>query len=141
MKKVYLDYAATAPTDPEVLKAMEPYFSEKFGNASSLHSYGQEAKKGIEDSRQALAGLIGARPEEIVFTSGGTESDNFAIFGTAYALEKKGNHIITSAIEHHAITEPLKFLEKKGFKVTYLKVDRHGLVSPQDLKEAYHACQ
>ncbi len=136
MKKVYLDYAATAPTDPEVLKAMEPYFSEKFGNASSLHSYGQEAKKGIEDSRQALAGLIGARPEEIVFTSGGTESDNFAIFGTAYALEKKGNHIITSAIEHHAITEPLKLLEKKGFKVTYLKVDRHGLVSPQDLKEA-----
>jgi cysteine desulfurase len=136
MKKVYLDYAATAPTDPEVLKAMEPYFLEKFGNASSLHSYGQEAKKGIEDSRQALAGLIGARPEEIVFTSGGTESDNFAILGTAYALEKKGNHIVTSAIEHHAVTEPLKFLEKRGFKITSLKVDKNGMVSPQDLKEA-----
>jgi cysteine desulfurase len=136
MKKVYFDYAATTPTDPEVLAAMEPYFFDKFGNASSLHAYGQEAKKAIEDARQALSEFIGANPEEIVFTSGGTESDNFALLGSAYALEKKGNHIITSAIEHHAITEPAKFLEKKGFKVTYLKVDRSGLVSPQDLKEA-----
>ncbi|MFA4988150.1 MAG: cysteine desulfurase NifS [Candidatus Omnitrophota bacterium] len=136
MKKVYLDYAATAPTDPEVLRAMEPYFYGKFGNASSLHSYGQEAKKAIEDSRQELASFIGADPGEIVFTSGGTESDNFALLGTAYALEKKGDHIITSAIEHHAVTEPLKFLEKRGFRVTYLKVDKHGLVSPRDLEEA-----
>ena len=136
MKKVYLDYAATTPTDPEVLAAMQPYFFEKFGNASSLHAYGQEAKKAIEDSRETLAAFINARPEEIVFTSGGTESDNFALLGVAYALEKKGNHIITSAIEHHAISEPAKFLEKKGFKVTYLRVDKDGLVSCDDLKKA-----
>jgi len=126
MKKVYLDYAATTPTDPEVLAAMQPYFFEKSGNASSLHAYGQEAKKGVEDAREILAEFIGSKPEEIVFTSGGTESDNFALLGSAYALEKKGNHIITSAIEHHAIIEPLKFLEKKGFKITYLKVDKRG---------------
>lgn len=89
MKKIYLDYAATTPVDPKVLAAMEPYFFEKFGNASSLHAYGQEAKKGLEDSRQTLADSIGAKPEEIVFTSGGTEADNFALLGVAYALEKK----------------------------------------------------
>ena len=89
MKKVYLDYAATTPTDLEVLAAMQPYFFEKFGNASSLHAYGQEAKKALEDSRDSLAAFIGAKPEEIVFTSGGTESDNFALLGVAYALEKK----------------------------------------------------
>jgi cysteine desulfurase len=136
MKKVYLDYAATTPTDPLVSAAMQPYFFDKFGNASSLHAYGQEAKKALEDSRQTLADFIGAQPEEIVFTSGGTESDNFALLGVAYALEKKGNHIITSVIEHHAISEPAKFLEKKGFKVTYLKVDKYGLVSDDDLKKA-----
>ena len=136
MKKVYLDYAATTPVDPQVLEAMEPYFFEKFGNASSLHAYGQEAKKGLEDSRQILADFLGAKPEEIVFTSGGTEADNFALLGTAYALEKKGNHIITSVIEHHAISEPAKFLEKKGFKVTYLGVDKDGRVSCDDLKKA-----
>ncbi|MCX5706878.1 MAG: cysteine desulfurase NifS [Candidatus Omnitrophica bacterium] len=136
MKKIYLDYAATTPCDPEVFKAMEPYFYEKFGNASSLHSYGQEAKKAIEDSRETLAQCLGAKPEEIVFTSGGTESDNFALNGVAYALEKKGNHIITTAIEHHAITEPAKFLEKKGFKVTFVGVDKFGLVSPEDIKNA-----
>ncbi|MFH0917685.1 MAG: cysteine desulfurase NifS [Candidatus Omnitrophota bacterium] len=136
MKKVYLDYAATTPTDPEVIAAMEPYFFEKFGNASSLHAYGQEAKKALEDSRQSLADFIGAKPEEIVFTCGGTESDNTALLGVAYALEKKGNHIITSAIEHHAVSEPAKFLEKQGFKVTYLKVDKDGLVSADQLKQA-----
>jgi cysteine desulfurase len=136
VKKVYLDYAATTPTDPEVIAAMEPYFFERFGNASSLHAYGQEAKKALEDSRQSLADFIGAKPEEIVFTSGGTESDNFALLGAAYALEKKGNHIITSVIEHHAIIEPAKFLEKKGFKITYLGVDKDGLVSCDDLKKA-----
>jgi len=136
MKKVYLDYAATTPTDPEVLAAMQPYFFEKFGNASSLHAYGQEAKKAVEDSRQTLAEFINARPEEIVFTSGGTESDNFALLGVAYALEKKGNQIITSVIEHHAVIEPAKLLEKRGFKVTYLSVDKDGLVSCDDLKKA-----
>ena len=135
MKKAYLDYAATTPVDPQVLAAMEPYFFEKFGNASSLHAYGQEAKKALEDSRQTLADSINAKPEEVVFTSGGTESDNFALLGVAYALEKKGNHIITSAIEHHAISEPAKFLEKKGFKVTYLGVDKDGLVSGDDLRK------
>lgn len=136
MKRVYLDYAATTPTDPEVIAAMQPYFFDKFGNASSLHAYGQEAKKALEDSRQMLADFIGAKPVEIIFTSGGTESDNSALLGVAYALEKKGNHIITSVIEHHAISEPAKFLEKKGFKVTYLGVDKDGLVSGDDLKKA-----
>jgi len=136
MKKIYLDYAATTPADPQVIEAMQPYFFEKFGNASSLHAYGQEAKKALEDSRQTLAEFICAKPEEIVFTSGGTEADNFALIGAAYALEKKGNHIITSVIEHHAVSEPAKLLEKRGFKVTYLKVDKQGLVSEEDLKKA-----
>jgi len=136
MKRVYLDYAATTPTDPEVLKSMQPYFFDKFGNASSIHSFGQEAKKAIEDTRETLASFLDAKPEEIVFTSGGTESNNFVIKGVAYALEKKGNHIITSAIEHHAVTEPCKFLEKHGFKTTYVGVDKYGLVSPEDIKNA-----
>ena len=137
MKRIiYLDYAATTPTDPEVIKAMEPYFFEKFGNASSLYSLGQEAKGAIEKARDTLATFLGAKPEEIVFTSGGSESDNFAIKGVAYANESKGNHIITSAIEHHAISEPCKFLEKRGFKVTYVGVDNDGLVSPEDIKKA-----
>lgn len=135
-KRVYLDYAATTPCDPLVIEAMRPYFFEKFGNPSSIHSFGQEAKKGMEDARQELASFLGAKPEEIVFTSGGTESNNFAIFGTAETGEKKGNHIITSAIEHHAILEPCKVLEKKGYKVTYIKVDKDGLVSPEDVKKA-----
>ena len=136
MQRVYLDYAATTPCDPQVIKAMEPYFFEKFGNASSIHSFGQEAKKAIEDSRLMLASFLGAEPSEIVFTSGGTESNNFAIKGVAYALEKKGNHIITTVIEHHAVIEPCKFLEKRGFKVSYVPVDKYGLVSPEDIKRA-----
>ncbi|MDD5166462.1 MAG: IscS subfamily cysteine desulfurase, partial [Candidatus Omnitrophica bacterium] len=136
MKRVYLDYSATTPTDPGVVKAMEPYFSDKFGNPSSIHSFGQEAKKAIEDARQKLADFIGADPSEIIFTSGGTESDNFAIEGVAYALEKKGNHIITTAIEHHAISEPCKFLEKRGFEVTSVGVDKFGVVSPEEIKKA-----
>lgn len=136
MNRIYLDYAATTPCDPQVLEAMEPYFFGKFGNPSSIHSYGQEAKKAIEDSRQKLASFLGAKPEEIVFTSGGTESDNFAIKGVASAMEKKGNHIITSAIEHHAVSEPCKFLEKRGFKITYAGVDKNGLVSPGDIQKA-----
>jgi cysteine desulfurase len=136
MKKVYLDYAATTPTDPEVIKAMEPYFFTQFGNPSSIHSFGQEAKGAIEEARVKLAAFLGAKPEEIIFTSGGTESNNFAIEGTSYAQEKKGNHIITTLIEHHAITEPCKFLEKRGFKVSYVGVDKYGLVSPADIKKA-----
>jgi cysteine desulfurase len=136
MKRVYLDYAATTPCDPQVLEAMAPFFFDKPGNASSMHSFGQEAKKGVEDSREMLASSLGAKPEEIIFTSGGTESNNNVIFGATESLKNKGNHIITSAIEHHAISEPCSFLEKKGFKVTYVKVDREGLVSPEDVKKA-----
>ncbi|MDO8661836.1 MAG: cysteine desulfurase NifS [Candidatus Omnitrophota bacterium] len=136
MKNIYLDYAATAPCDPEVLKAMEPYFFERFGNASSLHAFGQEAKKALEDSREQTAEFLGAKPEEIIFTSGGSESDNHVIFGVSEALAAKGNHIITSSIEHHAILEPCKALEKKGFKVTYVGVDKEGLVSPDAIKQA-----
>ncbi|MDP2905646.1 MAG: cysteine desulfurase NifS [Candidatus Omnitrophota bacterium] len=136
MKKIYLDYAATTPCDPEVLAAMEPYFFEKFGNASSLYALGQEAKAAVENVRSALASFLGASPDEIVFTSGGSESDNQAIKGVADALEKKGNHIITTAIEHHAISEPCKFLEKYGFKVTVVGVDQYGRVAPEDIKKA-----
>lgn len=135
-KIVYLDYAATTATDPEVVKAMQPYFYEKFGNASSIYSLGQEAKHAIEDARLTLAAFLGARPEEIVFNSGGTESNNTVIKGVAYALKAKGNHIITTAIEHHAVSEPCKFLEKNGFKVSYIGVDKEGLVSPEDIKKA-----
>lgn len=136
MKRIYLDYAATTPCDPQVLKAMEPYFFQRFGNPSSIHAEGQEAKKAIEDAREKLASFLGAKPEEIIFTSGGTESNNFAIKGVAYAQENKGNHIITTSIEHHAVIEPCKFLEKRGFKVTYVGVDKYGLVNPSDIKKA-----
>jgi len=136
MKRIYLDYAATTPCDPLVLKAMEPYFFEKFGNASSIYTEGQEAKAAIEEAREKLASFLGAKPEEIIFTSGGTESNNFAVQGIAYAQSKKGNHIITTVIEHHAIGEPCKLLEKRGFEVTYIGVDKYGLVSPEDIKKA-----
>ena len=136
MKRIYLDYAATTPTHPEVVAAMLPYFTDTFGNPSSIHSFGQEAKGAIEEARDKVAALIGAKSDEIVFTSGGTEADNFAIKGVSYANEHKGNHIITTSIEHHAVIEPLKFLERRGFKVTYLPVDEYGLVDPQDVREA-----
>jgi len=136
MKRIYLDYAATTPQDPEVTKAMEPFFFEKFGNPSSIHTEGQIARKAIEEARETVASFLGAKPEEIVFTSGGTESNNFALEGIAFANEKKGNHIIISAIEHHAITEPAKFLEKRGFKITAVGVDKYGLVDPSDIKKA-----
>jgi cysteine desulfurase len=136
MNRIYLDHAATTPTHPEVVKAMLPYFSDAFGNPSTLYSYGQEARKAVEEARNKIASLINAQNEEIVFTSGGTEADNFAIKGVAYANEHKGNHIITTPIEHHAVIEPCKFLEKRGFSVTYLPLDRYGLVDPQDIKNA-----
>ncbi|MBM4462134.1 MAG: cysteine desulfurase NifS [Chloroflexi bacterium] len=136
MKKIYLDYAATTPTHPKVVKAMLPYFSDAFGNPSSIHSLGQETKAALEEARGKVAHLIGSRSEEIVFTSGGTEADNFAVKGVAYANRQKGNHIITSAIEHHAVLEPCKFLEGQGFEVTYLPVDKYGLVDPEDVRKA-----
>lgn len=136
MRKVYLDYAATTPARTEVMAAMQPYFRQVFGNPSSIHTFGQEAKGAIESSREKVAALLGAAPEEIVFTSGGTESDNFALEGAAFANEKKGNHIITSAIEHHAITECCAFLKKRGLEITYLPVDKYGLVDPQEVKKA-----
>jgi len=136
MKRIYLDYAATTPTHPEVLKAMLPYFTEVFGNPSSIYSYGQEAKGAIGEAMVQVAELIGARDEEIIFTSGGTEADNFAIKGMAFANKNKRDHVITSSIEHHAVIETCKFLERKGFRVTYLPVDEYGLVDPGDVKKA-----
>lgn len=136
MKRIYLDYAATTPTHPEVIAAMSPYFADIFGNPSSIHSFGLEARGVIEEARVKVAALIGARSEEIVFTSGGTEADNFAIKGIAHANEHRGNHIITSAIEHHAVIEPMKLLERQGLKVTYLPVDEYGLVNPRDVRDA-----
>ena len=136
MKRIYLDYAATTPIHSEVVKAMLPYFTEAFGNPSSIHSYGQEAKGSIEEARVKVADLIGARSEELVFTSGGTEADNFAIKGIAFANESKGNHIITSSVEHHAVIETCQFLERRGFRITYLSVDRDGLVDPDDVRKA-----
>ena len=134
--KIYLDHAATTAVDKEVIKAMLPYFDDKFGNASSLHQFGQEAKEALEKSRETVAKLINADPREIIFTSGGTESDNWAIKKIAFTNEDKGNHIITSRIEHHAVLESCEFLGKNGFKVTYLPVDKYGLVNPEDVKKA-----
>ncbi len=136
MRRIYLDYAATTPTHPEVVKAMLPYFTEVFGNPSSIYTCGQEAKGAIEEARANVADLIGAQDEEIVFTGSGTEADNFAIKGVAYANESKGNHIITTTIEHHAILETCHFLETKGFRVTYLPVDEYGMVDPEEIRKA-----
>lgn len=131
-----MDHSATTPVDPEVLEAMLPYFSEKFGNPSSLYTVGREARRAIEESRQKIADLIGAKKEEIIFTGSGTESDNLAIKGAAYKNRKKGDHIITSSIEHHAVLHTCKYLETKGFKINYLPVSREGLVNPADVERA-----
>jgi cysteine desulfurase len=136
MKRIYLDHAATTPTDPEVVKAMLPYFSEIYGNPSSLHSFGQEAKRAVEEVRDKIASFISASPDEIVFTSGGTESDNFALKGVAFARRDKGDHIITTCIEHHAVLENCHYLEKQGFRVTYLPVDGFGIVDPDTVRKA-----
>lgn len=133
---IYMDHSATSPVDPEVFNAMEPYFTDSFGNASTLYSLGREARKAMELSRENVASLIGANPNEVIFTSGGTESDNIAIKGTAFRLKKKGNHIITSSIEHPAVDETCKYLEKNGFKVTYLPVGSDGIVCASDLEAA-----
>jgi len=136
MKRVYMDHAATTSTDIEVVKAMEPYFSLKYGNANSIHSFGQEAREAVEEAREKVAHLIGANSSEIVFSAGGTEADNYAVKGTAWANQKKGNHIITSKIEHHAVLHSCQFLEKQGFKITYLPVDKYGLIDPGDVEQA-----
>ncbi|MEM1513840.1 MAG: cysteine desulfurase NifS [Candidatus Thermoplasmatota archaeon] len=132
MKKIYLDHAATTPVDKEVIEEMMPYFNEKFGNASSLHLFGREAKKGIEEARERVAKLINADADRIIFTGSGTESDNLAIKGVAFSYGK--GHIITSKIEHPAVLETCKYLEKKGFRITYLPVDKYGLINIDDLK-------
>ncbi|MGA2418002.1 MAG: cysteine desulfurase family protein [Candidatus Staskawiczbacteria bacterium] len=136
MKKIYLDYAATTPVDKRVEKEMQPYFSEKFGNTMSLHSFGQEAKLALENSRQILADAINADLNEIIFTSSATESNNLALKGIALANKNKGNHIIISSIEHPCIVESAKWLEKYGFKITKIPVDKFGLVNPEDIKKA-----
>jgi cysteine desulfurase len=125
-KKIYLDYAATTPVDLRVLKAMIPYFSEKFGNTMSLHSLGQEAKTALEESREVVADLMGAKPSEVIFTSSATESNNLALKGIAFSNKDRGRHIIISSIEHPCILESAKWLEGQGFEVTKLKVDKYG---------------
>ena len=139
MKKIYLDNAATTPTDARVVEAMLPFFSQVYGNPSSLHAFGQEAKHAIEEARYIVAQFIGVKQEEIIFTSGGTESNNAAIKGVAYARRDKGDQIITSKIEHHAVMETCHFLEKQGFEVTYIPVDESGLIDPWDVKKAITA--
>jgi len=134
MKPIYLDHAATTPTDPAVVQAMLPFFTRIYGNPSSMHAFGQEAKRAIEAARDSIASFLGAKPEEIIFTSGGTESNNFILKGIAASAGNRGNHIITSAIEHHAVLESCHYLEKQGFQVTYLPVDRFGLVDLDDVK-------
>jgi cysteine desulfurase len=133
--KIYLDNAATTAMKPEVIRAMEPYLSEEFGNASTLGEYGTAAKEALEKSRSIIASTIDALPEEIYFTSGGSESDNWAIKGIAEAMRGKGDHIITTSIEHHAVLNSCRFLENIGYRVTYLPVDRYGLISCDRLQD------
>jgi cysteine desulfurase len=133
---IYLDHAATTPMRPEILDVMRTYFLERFGNPSSLHTYGLEARKAIEDAREQIAHSIGATPPEIVFTSGGTESDNMALRGILRYGSSESDHIITSAIEHPAVLETCKFLEKLGHEVTYVSVDVDGRINPSEVEEA-----
>ena len=133
-KSVYMDHSATTATDPDVVNAMLPWFSQKYGNPSSLYQLARESKNAIDDARSKVAGAIGAKSEEIFFTSGGTESDNWALIGSAFAFQKKGKHIITSGIEHHAIQHTCDYLKKLGFSITYLPVDESGRIRPDELK-------
>ncbi len=133
---VYLDHAGTTPLAPEVLRAMTPYFTELFGNPSSIHTVGQEARYALDEARERVAGVLNCRPREVVFTSGGTESDNAAIVGGATALQETGNHVITSSVEHHAVLHTAQHLESQGFEVTYLPVDSDGLVQPEAVHRA-----
>jgi cysteine desulfurase len=133
---IYMDYHSTTPVDPEVLEAMLPYFREHFGNAASRnHAFGWNAEAAVDHAREQIGSLIGCKPQEIVFTSGATESDNLAIKGVAYAMKHRGDHIVTSVIEHHAVLDSCRRLEKEGFRVTYLPVDKAGLVDPMAVEE------
>jgi cysteine desulfurase len=136
LKPIYLDYNATTPIDPEVAEAMRPYLFEHFGNPSSSHWYGIQTKKAVDEARRQVADLLQCNPGEVVFTSGGSESNNYAIKGTAFANQEKGNHIITSAIEHPAVLEVCKYLAARGFQITYLPVDTFCLVNPRELQES-----
>jgi len=133
---VYMDHAGTTALDPKVLEAMIPYFSKHFGNPSSLHSVGQEARYALDEARERVAGVLNCRPREVVFTGGGTESDNAAIHGVATGLHETGNHIITSSVEHHAVLHACQYLESQGFEVTYLPVDSDGMVQPESVYNA-----
>ena len=133
---VYLDHAGTTPLAPEVLRAMTPYFTELFGNPSSIHTVGQEARYALDEARERVARVLNCRPRDVVFTSGGTESDNAAIVGGATALQETGNHIITSSVEHHAVLHTAQHLESQGFEVTYLPVDSDGVVQPEAVQRA-----
>jgi cysteine desulfurase len=134
--RVYLDYNATTPVDRMVLDAMLPYFAECYGNASSIHSAGQHARAGVDHARETVAALVGAKPSEIVFTSGGTEADNLAIFGSVAASRNPKKHVITTAIEHHAVLNACQALEKQGIEVTYVAVSQGGVVNPEDIRRA-----
>jgi cysteine desulfurase len=136
VRKVYLDHAATTAVHPKVVEAMLPYFTAKFGNPSNLHDMGREAKNAVEDARGKTAALIGAKPEEIFFTSSGTESNNFAVKGLAQANSQKGNHIIVSQVEHFSVLHPVKSLEKSGFKVTSIAPDKQGIIDPEAVAKA-----
>jgi len=136
MQHIYLDHAATSPMHPDVVESMIPFMTEAFGNPSSIHFFGRKSRHAIDEARQTIAGSINAKPNEIVFTSGGTEADNLAIIGTAIKMQGKGKHIITSAIEHHAVLHTCEHLEKQGFTVTYLPVNEAGLVSVKDVEAA-----
>jgi cysteine desulfurase len=136
MKNVYLDHAATSPVHPEVIEEMIPFLTEHFGNPSSIHQYGRQTRKALDDARTMIANSIGASRNEIIFTSGGTESDNLAILGTISALEKKGKHVITTEVEHHAVLHTFHELEKRGYDVTYLSVDEEGRISLDELRRS-----
>ncbi|MFQ6019359.1 MAG: cysteine desulfurase family protein [Dehalococcoidia bacterium] len=135
-RRVYLDHAATTPLDPRVLEAMLPYLRDFWGNPSSLYAEAQEARKGLDWARRSVADILGCKPQEVVFTAGGSESDNLALRGVAYACRQRGNHIVTSAIEHHAVLHAAERLEQEGFRVTYLPVDRYGFVDLEQLERA-----
>ena len=139
MNKIYMDNAATTAVAPSVLEKMLPYFTQVYGNASSIHATGREAHKVIDEARRQVAAAIGCAPNEVYFTGSGSESDNWAINGAAFARQKKGNHIITSSIEHHAVLHTCQWLEKHGFEVTYLPVDEYGQVSPEEVEKAEEA--
>lgn len=136
LERIYLDHAATSPVHPQVVEAMIPYMTTYFGNPSSIHSFGRETRRALDEARETIAKTIGAKANEIIFTSGGTEADNLAIIGVAMANRERGRHIITTCVEHHAVLNTCKYLQKQGFDVTYLPVDEHGTISVEQVKSA-----